>query len=127
MEVAGKAKVLVVDDEQTIANSLSWILEKEGYETRAAYSGEEAVEVAQAFAPGVLICDFFMQGMTGLEAAMHLRNQHPFCKVLLVTGHISIAELSQQAAAKGYDFDYLAKPVNPRVLLDLLRKLLRNP
>jgi CheY-like chemotaxis protein len=127
MEIAGKTKVLVVDDEQTIANTLSWVLDKEGYETRSAYSGESAVATAQTFAPDVLICDFFMEGMTGLEAAIQIRNRFPSCKVLLVSGHVSIAELSQQAEEKAYKFDYLAKPVHPRILLDVLRTLMHEP
>jgi CheY-like chemotaxis protein len=123
MEIAGKAKVLVVDDEQTIANTLSWVLDKEGYETRAAYSGEGALEIARSFAPDILICDFFMAGMNGLDAAIRIVDTYPSCKVLLVSGHISIAHLAQQAAVSGYDFSYLAKPVHPRTLLDVLREL----
>jgi CheY-like chemotaxis protein len=127
VEVAGKTKVLVVDDEQTIANTLGWVLDKEGYKTRAAFSGEEAVEVAQTFAPDVLICDVFMPGINGLDAAIVIRDKHPSCKVLLVSGHVSISDLSQRAAEKGYDFHYLAKPVHPRELLEVLRTLLQEP
>jgi CheY-like chemotaxis protein len=127
MVVAGKTRILVVDDEQTIANTLSWVLNKEGYETRAAYNGEGAVSIAQVFAPDVLICDFFMDGMTGLDAAIQIRDKYPLCKVLLVSGHISMAELSQQAAEKSYEFEYLAKPVHPQTLLEELRKLLQEP
>jgi CheY-like chemotaxis protein len=127
VQVAGKTKVLVVDDEQTIANTLSGVLDREGYETRAAYSGEEAIEVAQTFAPDILICDVFMEGISGLDAAIAIRDMHPSCKVLLVSGHVSISDLSQQAAEKGYDFHYLAKPVHPRALLEVLRTLLQQP
>jgi CheY-like chemotaxis protein len=127
MEAAGKTKVLVVDDEQTIANTLSWVLDSEGYETRAAFSGEEAVEVAQTFAPDILICDVFMEGISGLDAAIEICGKYPSCKALLVSGHVSIAELSQQAADKGYEFHYLAKPVHPRTLLEYLRRLLQEP
>jgi CheY-like chemotaxis protein len=127
METAGKTRVLVVDDEQTIANTLSWVLDREGYETRKAYSGEEAVAVARAFAPDLLICDVIMPGISGLDAAIQIRDQHPLCKVLLVSGHISLAELSHQAADRGYDFAYLAKPVHPQLLLEELRRLVQEP
>jgi CheY-like chemotaxis protein len=126
MEAGGKTKVLVVDDEQTIANTLSWVLDREGYETRAAFSGEEAIEVAQTFAPDILICDVFMEGISGLDAAIEIRDKFPSCKVLLVSGHVSISDLSQQAVEKGYKFHYLAKPVHPRALLDFLRRLLQE-
>lgn len=127
MDAARKTKVLVVDDEQTIANTLNWVLDREGFETRAAYSGEGAVEIARTFTPDVLICDVFMPGISGLDAAIQIRDRNPLCKVLLVSGHISMAELSQQAGEKGYRFEYLAKPVHPQVLLEELRKMLRQP
>ena len=127
MEVANRTKVLVVDDEQTIANTLSWVLDREGYETRTAYSGEEAIDAVQTFAPDILICDVFMEGISGLDAAIAIRDKYPSCKVLLVSGHVSISDLSQQAAEKGYDFHYLAKPVHPRALLEVLRTLLQEP
>jgi CheY-like chemotaxis protein len=126
MEIAGKTRTLVVDDERTIANTLSWVLEKEGYETCAAYSGEQAVDVAQSFAPDVLICDVFLGGLSGLDAAIEIRAKYPFCKVLLVSGHVSLSDLSQQAAEKGHEFHYLAKPVHPRMLLETLRRLLQQ-
>jgi two-component system, OmpR family, alkaline phosphatase synthesis response regulator PhoP len=127
METAGRTKILVVDDEQTIANTLSWVLDREGYETRAAFNGEEAIEVAQTFAPDVLICDVFMEGISGLDAAIEITESYPACKVLLVSGHVSISDLSQQAAEKGHKFHYLAKPVHPRTLLEFLRTLLQRP
>lgn len=127
MEVGDKTKILVVDDEQTIANTLSWVLDREGYETRAAFSGEEAIEVAQTFAPDILICDVFMEGISGLDAGIKIREKYPSCKVLLVSGHISISDLSRQAADKGHEFHYLAKPVHPRTLLEYLRTLMQLP
>ena len=127
METEGKSKILVVDDEKTIAMTLSWVLDKQGYETRSAFSGEEAVTVARDFAPDVLICDVFMPGISGLDAAIHICDESPHCKVLLVSGHVSIPELSQQATDRGYKFAYLAKPVHPHTLLEELRRLLNEP
>ncbi len=65
-----RPKVLVVDDEQTIANTLALILNHSGFEARAVYSGEAAVEVVGSFAPDVLISDVVMTGMSGVEAAI---------------------------------------------------------
>lgn len=127
MDTEGKPKVLVVDDEKTIAITLSWVLNSQGYETRTAFNGEEAVAVAHTFAPAVLICDVFMPGMSGLDAAIHICEESPHCKVLLVSGHVSIPDLSQQAADRGYKFAYLAKPVRPHILLEELRRLLNEP
>jgi DNA-binding response OmpR family regulator len=124
MEIASKAKILVVDDEHTIANTLSWLLNSEGFETRAAYSGEEAVEVAQSFFPDALICDVMMSGISGMEAAARICARFPSCRVLVISGHVSVTDLEDSDVAKEHQFDFLSKPVHPRILLDRLRTIL---
>src|SRR5450631_1393180 len=61
-------RLLIVDDEQVIADSLALILGQFGYETTAIYSGERAVEAASALTPDVVISDVAMGGMNGIEA-----------------------------------------------------------
>jgi DNA-binding response OmpR family regulator len=124
MEIAGKKNILVVDDEHTIANSLSWVLNMEGFETRAAYSGEEAIEITQSFTPDILICDVLMTGISGVETALQIREKFPSCHILLISGHVSMAELVRSDGRDG-QFEFLSKPVHPRVLLEKLRALLR--
>jgi DNA-binding response OmpR family regulator len=124
MEIAGKIKILVVDDERAIANSLGWVLNMEGFEIRTAYSGEDAVEIAQAFLPNVLICDVLMGGMSGIEAAKLICEKLPSCKVLLVSGHVPMENLLQLDGQLA--FDYLGKPAHPRVLLEKLRNILQR-
>jgi DNA-binding response OmpR family regulator len=124
MEIASRARILVVDDEQAIANSLSWVLDREGFETRAVYSGEEAIETADTFLPNALICDVLMAGISGIETAVQIRRKFPSCKVLVISGHVSPADLVAGGAAKDHPFDFLSKPVHPRVLLEKLRALL---
>jgi DNA-binding response OmpR family regulator len=123
MEIAGRARILVVDDERAIANSLSWVLDKEGFETRAAYSGEEAVQAAESFSPDILICDVLMAGISGIEAAARICEMIPSCKVLMISGHVSTLDSAENGAGKKHRFDFLAKPVHPRVLLEKLRVL----
>ena len=67
---APKSKVLVADDEQVIANTLAIILNQAGFEARAVYSGEKAIEALDSFEPDMLISDVIMPGMTGIEAAI---------------------------------------------------------
>jgi CheY-like chemotaxis protein len=62
-------RVLVVDDERLISETLATILSRKGYAARAAFSGQEAIDVARVFEPQVLITDVVMTGMTGIEAA----------------------------------------------------------
>ena len=78
-----KSKVLVADDEQVIANTLAIILNQAGFEARAVYSGEKAIEALDNFYPDMLISDVIMTGMTGIEAAIVTRQKLPKCKILL--------------------------------------------
>ncbi|RXH53990.1 response regulator [Granulicella sibirica] len=116
-----KLKVIVADDEQIIADSLTLILNRSGFEARAVYSGEAAIEILGNFRPDVLISDVVMNGITGVEAAIAIRTLRPDCKVLLFSGQAATADLLYGARAQGYDFEMIAKPVHPTELLAKLR------
>jgi CheY-like chemotaxis protein len=116
-----KPRVLVADDEQVIANTLAIILNQAGFEARAVYSGENAVESLDEFQPNMLISDVIMTGMTGIEAAIKVRAKLPSCKILLFSGQAATADLLEKARAQGHEFEILAKPVHPTDLLAKLR------
>jgi CheY-like chemotaxis protein len=116
-----KPKVLVADDEQVIANTLAIILNQAGFEARAVYSGEKALEAIDTFAPDMLISDVIMTGMTGIEAAIQTRERCPNCKILLFSGQAATADLLERARSQGHEFEILAKPVHPTDLLAKLR------
>ena len=118
---SGKPKVLVADDEQVIANTLAIILNQAGFEARAVYSGEKALEAIDDFQPNMLISDVIMTGMTGIEAAIATRNKLPACKILLFSGQAATADLLEKARQEGHEFEILAKPVHPTDLLAKLR------
>jgi len=118
---ASKSRVLVADDEQVIANTLAIILNQHGFEARAVYSGEKAIEALDSFKPDMLISDVIMPGMTGIEAAIQTRQKLPKCKILLFSGQAATADLLEQARADGHEFEILAKPVHPTDLLAKLR------
>jgi len=118
---ARKSKVLVADDEQVIANTLAIILNQAGFEARAVYSGEKAIEALDSFEPDMLISDVIMTGMTGIEAAIVTRQQMPKCKILLFSGQAATADLLEKARSEGHEFEILAKPVHPTDLLAKLR------
>lgn len=126
MEIAGKRRILVVDDEQTIAKSVTWVLNIEGFETRTAFNGAEAIQTAESFGPDALICDVLMPGISGVETAEHIRAMFPMCKVLLISGHVSLADLIPNNPEGEHRFDFLPKPVHPRVLIERLRNLLHG-
>ena len=119
--IPSKRRVIVLDDEQLIANTLAIILNNAGFEARAVFSGEQAVELLESFQPELLIADVVMPGMTGIEAAIATRNKLPRCNILLFSGQAVTADLLAQARTQGHDFEILAKPVHPSDLLAKLR------
>jgi CheY-like chemotaxis protein len=120
-ENTDKPKVLVVDDERVIADSLAMILNQSGFEARAVYSGEKALEAASELKPDMLISDVIMAGLNGIDAAIRIRALLPQIKILLFSGQAATADLLEKARAKGYEFEILAKPVHPHDLLTKLR------
>ena len=116
-----KPRVLVADDEQVIANTLAIILNQAGFDARAVYSGEKAIDALETFQPDMLISDVIMTGMTGIEAAIQTRAKLPCCMILLFSGLAATADLLERARAQGHEFEILAKPVHPTDLLAKLR------
>jgi CheY-like chemotaxis protein len=120
MHAPKKPRVLVVDDEQVIADTLAKILDINGYEASAVYTGTAAVEKARSLQPDLIISDVIMPDMNGIEAAISIRGFLPSCKILLFSGQAATADLLENARAQGHEFEILAKPVHPA---DLLAKL----
>jgi len=116
-----KPRVLVVDDEQVIADTLAKILDMNGYEASAVYTGAAAVESARTLQPDMVISDIIMPDMNGIEAAISIRSFLPTCKILLFSGQAATASLLENASARGHEFEILAKPVHPSDLLARLR------
>jgi CheY-like chemotaxis protein len=115
-----RPKILIADDEPVIADTLATILNQRGFESRAVYSGEGALEVASTFLPDMLVTDVIMADLNGIETAIKMRSLLPHIKVLLFSGEAASADLLLQANARGYEFEILAKPVHP---VDLFLKL----
>ena len=120
MDVIRKRRALVVDDEQVIADTLAKILDLNGYEASAVYTGTAAVEGARSLQPDLIISDVIMPDMDGIQAAISIRSFLPDCKILLFSGQAATADLLENARAQGHEFEILGKPVHPS---DLLAKL----
>ncbi len=116
-----RPKVLVVDDERTVADTLKLILNNAGYDTRTAYSGETAVEMLRDFEPEILITDVIMPGISGIDAAIKVCEALPACKVLLISGNETAALLHEAAKNQNHDFELLAKPFHPTLLIARMR------
>ena len=110
-------RVLVVDDERLIADTFSIIFSKEGYEARAVYSAEQALELIPDWLPNLAIIDVHLPGMNGLDLAVRLKAEYPNCRLCLFSGHPSTSEMLDLAHKNGHSFDILAKPVPPSEVL----------
>lgn len=109
--------VLVVDDEHVIADTLTAILEYQGFSATAAYNAQSALDMARSNPPALLITDVVMPGMTGVELAIALKKTVPHCKILLFSGQAATADLLSEARGEGHNFTVLSKPVHPTELL----------
>lgn len=118
--------VLVVDDEQFIADSLTAILRNHGFLTRCAYSGQGAIRAAKSLQPDVIISDILMPGMNGVDAAMNIFRHLPSAKYVFVSGFSGFQEDLAAARNQGLEFLYVEKPVPPKFLVEYLAECQRE-
>lgn len=113
-----KSRILIVDDERTIADTLAMVFKIKGHESMAVYSAEKALEAIEVFEPDVVLSDVIMGKMTGVDLAIYLSKARPDCKVVLFSGQSDTANLLAEANRKGHEFRLLAKPIHPERLLE---------
>jgi CheY-like chemotaxis protein len=114
----GKAlRILIVDDEEIIADSLASILKGKGFAATAAYNGEQALELATTVQPDVVLSDVVMPGISGVELALSLIRRLPSCRVVLYSSIAVVTNLLKAPGATNYPFTLLAKPIHPDDLI----------
>jgi DNA-binding NtrC family response regulator len=114
--------VLVVDDEKTVCNSCKKILTREGYNVEVAQSGEEALSKVKGNDFDVLVTDWKMPQLDGMEVAKRIKKENPNIAVVMITGYPSV-ETSIQALRSGVS-DYVPKPFTPTELSDAMIRAL---
>jgi two-component system, NtrC family, nitrogen regulation response regulator NtrX len=119
-----KERILVVDDERSIRDVLVQVLGYEGYEVAAAASGGEALSMHRAQPFDLILLDVKMQGIDGLDTLAQLRLQDPDARVVMISGHASIANAVQ--AVKQGAFDFLEKPLDSDRLLVTVQRALEH-
>ncbi len=120
MGPVGKTKVVVADDERAIAETMTVILNANGFEAQAVNSGEAALELSERFHPDVLISDIRMDGMDGIEAAIRIRDRWPDCRIIVFSA--TMVDHETRARLRKLGFDFLRKPLHPTQLLAQLRR-----
>ncbi len=115
-------EVLVVDDEPAVADSLVQILNLFGYSASSSYDPVQAVEWLGSHRCDIVISDVVFDGrLSGIDLAIQLKTLMPECRVMLISGNNSTADLLREAMERGHSFDILPKPVHPSVILERLK------
>ncbi len=113
-----KQKVLIVDDEISILQSLNGILGDEGYEVVQACCGEEALERARKDPPDLMLLDIWMPGIDGMSVLDEIKKLYPLLPVIIISGHGNI-ETAVKATRMGA-FDFIEKPLSiERILVSI--------
>ena len=111
-----KPRILVIDDEPAIRDSLTMILEYDGYEVMQAATGDEGVKLVERESPALVFCDIKMPGMDGLEVLQKLHHMVGVMPVVIITGNADIQNAVE--ATRLGAFDFIEKPVErDRILL----------
>ncbi len=117
-------RILVVDDERAMRESLSAWLRKEGYGVQCAADGTEALAILDKHDIDLMLADVKMPGMDGLELLERARDRHPHVMVLMITAYGSI-ESAVSAMKRGAQ-DYILKPFDPEQMMLVVQKLARQ-
>ena len=116
-------KILLVDDEKTLAKALKFSLEKEGYQVDCAYDGEEAVEKVEESAPDLIVLDLMLPKLDGYEVCQKVRRNHNVPIIMLTAKTEDIDKIL--GLELGAD-DYMTKPFNPRELTARIKAIFRR-
>ncbi len=111
---------MVVDDELLVADTLVDILNGEGYKAVAVLNGASAIKWARMIEPDIVITDVIMPEINGIDTAKAILELIPACRIILFSGRAASLDLLEQARKDGFQFEVLAKPINPDRLLNIL-------
>jgi CheY-like chemotaxis protein len=117
---APSQRVLIVDDDHLVADTLSLIFKRSGFLANACYSAEDALICARDFLPDLLLCDISMPGRDGIALVDDIHYELPTCRILVLTGFYgNLRRVQEQADRLARNVGILTKPCPPT---DLLRE-----
>lgn len=122
----GQPRILIVEDERGLTQTLSWYFNREGYETVVAHDGPEGLRKAQTLLPDLVLLDVMLPGMSGMEVCRELRSgdRTRDLPIIMITARGEEAD-QIEGYAKGADW-YVPKPFNNKILLQQVKALLRR-
>jgi CheY-like chemotaxis protein len=115
-------RILVVDDEKVIADTIVQILNQNGFIAEPAYGGQEAIDKARLHCPELVLSDVLMPRVDGVEAAIAIRKLCPDTRIILFSGQAATVEILARARERGHTFELLPKPIHPTQLIKHLRE-----
>ena len=113
-----KCKVLVVDDHRDGADSAVLLLLMWGHDAIAAYTAEQALQLAETFDPDVVLMDIGLPGKNGFDVAKQIRERCPAARLVALTG-FTREHIVRRSRELGFS-DHLTKPADPAVLKDVV-------
>jgi two-component system nitrogen regulation response regulator NtrX len=114
--------ILIVDDEESICQSLGGVLADDGYEVMTAGSGEEALKIVEEEMLSLVLLDIWLPGIDGIETLKIIKDGHPQLRVVMMSGHGTI-ETAVKATKLGA-FDFIEKPLSLEKVLLIVKHAL---
>lgn len=117
-------RILVIDDDQNVHETLRPWLSREGYAVESSYGGRDGLEVARRFEPNLVILDVMMPGLDGVSVCLELNRALPTVPVLMLSARDDVMD-RVVGLESGAD-DYVTKPFHPREIVTRVKALLRR-
>jgi CheY-like chemotaxis protein len=121
VDEAKNQRIIVIDDEVLIAETVAEILNDQGFEATPVSDGAAAIELAKTLRPDIVLSDVIMPGLNGIETGIRIREIVPDCRLILFSGQAATVDLLSKAREQGHRFDILAKPIKPEQLISVIR------
>lgn len=127
--VSAKKKILVVEDEFGLQETLRDVFQMEGYDVRVAVDGDKGYKAYLKFKPDLVFTDIVMPKMNGLELVSKIRETNPGIKVIYISGFFGVRPLRDELdeEVRRYGYPVLSKPTKISVMLDLVKEYMAEP